>query len=57
MHPHKGIDVKTAGSKSKRVFTLPISGSKDIETGFATTHWMQDDLLGWTEERKVQAYL
>lgn len=57
MHPHKGIDVKTAGSKSKRVFTLLVSGSKNIEAGFATTHWMQDDLLGWAEERKVQAYL
>lgn len=29
MHPHKGNDVKTAVSKSKRVCTLPVSLNKD----------------------------
>lgn len=58
MHPHKGNDVKTAVSKSKRVCTLPISVSKDsVEAAFATIPRMHEDLLGWEEERKVQADL
>lgn len=57
MHPHKGNDVKTAVSKSKRVFTLLVSGSKDSEAAFVTVHWMKEDILGWEEERKVQVDL